>query len=281
MRSNSPLAPAALSGYPLSPCPSPSRFLLAAAPGLEPLLRDEAADLGLPEPRPVPGGVTLIGGWPEVWQAEPPPPRRHPRPRPHRVLPRPAPRPARQARPQSSLGRDIARGRSRSHRGDDPRLAHLPCRRRPRPDRRGDPRRARSAGAGGGRRGCGDAPGPHRRRPLHDLGRHLGRAAAPPGAQAGGERRADAREPRRALPARRRLCRGEPVLDPMCGSGTFVDRGGRDRGRPRPRPVAELRLRAARRASIPPPGPRSGPGRGRGRRRSASTAATATPGPSP
>ena len=44
-------------------------IFLAAAPGLEPLLRDEAAALGLDDPKPVPGGVTVTGGWPDVWRA--------------------------------------------------------------------------------------------------------------------------------------------------------------------------------------------------------------------
>lgn len=61
------LASAALSGY----ASAMDRFeiFLAAPPGLEPMLRDEAAEIGLPEPRCVPGGVTLQGGWPEVWRA--------------------------------------------------------------------------------------------------------------------------------------------------------------------------------------------------------------------
>ena len=48
---------------------APFEIFLAAPPGLEPLLRDEAAALGLPAPRAVPGGVTFTGGWPEVWRA--------------------------------------------------------------------------------------------------------------------------------------------------------------------------------------------------------------------
>ncbi|MBP7242543.1 class I SAM-dependent RNA methyltransferase [Amaricoccus sp.] len=44
-------------------------LFLAVSPGLEPLLRDEAAALGLPGPQSVPGGVALMGGWPEVWRA--------------------------------------------------------------------------------------------------------------------------------------------------------------------------------------------------------------------
>jgi putative N6-adenine-specific DNA methylase len=49
--------------------PEPFEIFLAAPPGLEHLLRDEAAAVGLPDPRPVPGGVTFRGGWPEVWRA--------------------------------------------------------------------------------------------------------------------------------------------------------------------------------------------------------------------
>ena len=44
-------------------------IFLATAPGLEPLLRAEAAVLGLAGPAPVPGGVTVAGGWPEAWRA--------------------------------------------------------------------------------------------------------------------------------------------------------------------------------------------------------------------
>jgi putative N6-adenine-specific DNA methylase len=47
----------------------PFDLFLATAPGLEPLLRDEAVALGLPSPQAVPGGVTLVGGWPEAWRA--------------------------------------------------------------------------------------------------------------------------------------------------------------------------------------------------------------------
>ncbi|HET9067391.1 MAG TPA: class I SAM-dependent RNA methyltransferase [Amaricoccus sp.] len=47
----------------------PFEIFLAGPPGLEPLLAEEAAGIGLPGPRPVPGGVVLEGGWPEVWRA--------------------------------------------------------------------------------------------------------------------------------------------------------------------------------------------------------------------
>ncbi len=44
-------------------------IFLACPPGLEPLLLDEAQALGLAEAATVPGGVTCRGGWPEVWRA--------------------------------------------------------------------------------------------------------------------------------------------------------------------------------------------------------------------
>lgn len=48
---------------------APFEIFLVAPPGLEPQLLAEARALGLPQPQAVPGGVTLIGGWPEVWRA--------------------------------------------------------------------------------------------------------------------------------------------------------------------------------------------------------------------
>ena len=44
-------------------------IFLAGQPGLEPALRDEAAERGFERPVAVPGGVTFRGGWPEVWRA--------------------------------------------------------------------------------------------------------------------------------------------------------------------------------------------------------------------
>lgn len=44
-------------------------IFLACAPGLEPLLRDEAREAGFARPACVPGGVTFQGGWAEVWRA--------------------------------------------------------------------------------------------------------------------------------------------------------------------------------------------------------------------
>ncbi|MCC6304879.1 MAG: class I SAM-dependent RNA methyltransferase [Rhodobacteraceae bacterium] len=48
---------------------APFEIFLVAPPGFEPLLRDEAEAAGFPAPVAVPGGVSLRGGWPEVWRA--------------------------------------------------------------------------------------------------------------------------------------------------------------------------------------------------------------------
>ncbi|GBR46570.1 putative N6-adenine-specific DNA methylase [Neokomagataea tanensis NBRC 106556] len=44
-------------------------IFLAAPPGLEMVLADEIRLKGFKRPRIVPGGVTIRGGWPEVWRA--------------------------------------------------------------------------------------------------------------------------------------------------------------------------------------------------------------------
>ncbi|MGY6411372.1 MAG: THUMP domain-containing class I SAM-dependent RNA methyltransferase [Alkalilacustris sp.] len=44
-------------------------IFLAAPPGLEPLLRAEALEQGFKGATETPGGVTVRGGWPEVWRA--------------------------------------------------------------------------------------------------------------------------------------------------------------------------------------------------------------------
>ncbi len=48
---------------------TPFELFLVVAPGLEPMLADEARALGFEVTGTVPGGVTLAGGWPEVWRA--------------------------------------------------------------------------------------------------------------------------------------------------------------------------------------------------------------------
>lgn len=47
----------------------PFEIFLAAPPGLENVLRDEARELGFAKARAVPGGVTFQGGWPDVRHA--------------------------------------------------------------------------------------------------------------------------------------------------------------------------------------------------------------------
>ncbi len=44
-------------------------IFLAVAPGLESVLCGEVRLKGFKHPKPVPGGVTIEGGWPEVWRA--------------------------------------------------------------------------------------------------------------------------------------------------------------------------------------------------------------------
>ena len=48
---------------------TPLEIFLSGTPGFEHLLRDEAAALGFAESTAVPGGVTCTGDWPEVWRA--------------------------------------------------------------------------------------------------------------------------------------------------------------------------------------------------------------------
>ena len=48
---------------------TPFEIFLTAAPGLEEALCTEVRRKGFRQPRPVPGGVVFTGGWPEVWRA--------------------------------------------------------------------------------------------------------------------------------------------------------------------------------------------------------------------
>ncbi len=48
---------------------APFEIFLMAPPGLEPALAEEARELGFPKPKCVPGGVTFQGTWPDVWRA--------------------------------------------------------------------------------------------------------------------------------------------------------------------------------------------------------------------
>ena len=44
-------------------------IFLSCTPGLEPVLRDEAKEAGFANPQVVPGGVICEGDWPDVWSA--------------------------------------------------------------------------------------------------------------------------------------------------------------------------------------------------------------------
>ncbi|MCC7321354.1 MAG: class I SAM-dependent RNA methyltransferase [Rubellimicrobium sp.] len=48
---------------------APEGLFLVAVPGLEAVLAEEAAAQGFAAPSVVPGGVTIAGGWDEVWRA--------------------------------------------------------------------------------------------------------------------------------------------------------------------------------------------------------------------
>lgn len=48
---------------------APLEIFLAAAPGLEDALAAEAAEAGFADPETAPGGVIVHGDWPEVWRA--------------------------------------------------------------------------------------------------------------------------------------------------------------------------------------------------------------------
>ena len=49
--------------------PPQFEIFLVAPPGLEAVLAEEARDKGFADPAVLPGGVAIIGGWPEVWRA--------------------------------------------------------------------------------------------------------------------------------------------------------------------------------------------------------------------
>ena len=65
-----PLAPPGLSRY-AGPCPTPrpSRSSSPPRPASSRCCATRRPRSGLPEPKAVPGGVAFIGGWPEVWRA--------------------------------------------------------------------------------------------------------------------------------------------------------------------------------------------------------------------
>jgi putative N6-adenine-specific DNA methylase len=170
-------------------------------------------------PRTEPGGVSFPGGWPDVWRA-------NLRCAARRGCLSGSARSARCTSRSStsgrgsSLGRGAAAGRAGEGRGDLPRLAHLPCR-----------------GGGGADRDGASARNSARRssrmRRLRVLVRIADdlctisvdtRASRSTGAATRRRwaRRRCARRWRRCSCAPAAIGGAEPVVDPMCGSGTFV-----------------------------------------------------------
>ena len=111
----SPLAPTGLSRY-AGPMSTATAFeiFLAAPPGLEPVLRDEAAALGLPAPRPVPGGVTSSRRLARGLARQPARPRRLAGARPDRAASAPSTSPSSTSAPASSHGATPCARTSRS-----------------------------------------------------------------------------------------------------------------------------------------------------------------------
>lgn len=65
-----PVAGASYTGYAAAMSASDTfDIFLVAPPGLEPVLCDEARERGFQEPTVTQGGVTIRGGWPDVWRA--------------------------------------------------------------------------------------------------------------------------------------------------------------------------------------------------------------------
>lgn len=58
-----------MSDAPPSENPASFEIFIVTAPGLEPLLAEEVRACGFADPVAVKGGVTIQGGWPEVWRA--------------------------------------------------------------------------------------------------------------------------------------------------------------------------------------------------------------------
>jgi len=67
--SSSPRLAASLGSDGASVKPPGFEIFLQTVPGLEPVLLEEVRGKGFRQPKAVPGGVVLQGGWPEVWRA--------------------------------------------------------------------------------------------------------------------------------------------------------------------------------------------------------------------
>ena len=202
------------------------------------------AGQGLPSARPIPGGVTIRGGWPEVWRAN------LEIRGASRVLARIGTFRALHLAQLDKRARRLAWGEVL--RRDVPfrveascnELAHLSLGRRGAADRTGDPARSSAR--------------PPRPTP-RSASRRASRTICAPSASIRRASPCTSAVTRKPSPRRRcgrrmaalflRQCGydgTEPVVDPMCGSGTFVIEAAEIAAGLEARPVAALRVRAAR-----------------------------------
>ena len=249
-------------------------IFLVATPGLEAALCEQTRAAGFDTARQIDGGVIILGDWPDVWRA-------------NLVvrgagrilariaqLPRDASRPARQARAPGRLGGGTAPA-TWPFRVEA--AAQLRASTTPAPRRSASRRRSarNSVPRSRPRRRCHQ--GAHRGRPLHHRRRYVRRTTAQARAQRGGRQGADARDDGVAVPRPCGYDGSEPVVDPMCGSGTFVIEAaeiaaGLQPGRSRQFAFEQLATFDAAAWPDPARGVVAGP-----RPRSASMAATAMP----
>ena len=194
-------------------------IFLVAAPGLERVLFAEARAKGFPSARYVPGGVTIKGGWRDVWRAN------LEIRGAGRVMaslgsfPVPAPLATGQARAPLCLAQRAASRCAGPRRGFVQGIPHLPF------GRRGGARRARDQ-PGAGLPISPDAEVCVRVRIENDLC-SIGVDTSGELLHKRGHKEAVAKAPMRETMASLflRQCGydgNEPVVDPMCGSGTFV-----------------------------------------------------------
>ena len=194
-------------------------IFLATAPGLEEVLCAEVRSKGFNSPRAVPGGVTIKGGWPEVWRAN--------------LWVRGAGRVLAVLASFRALHLPELKSDARKVpwrevlRPDVPFRVEATCSKSRIYHSGAAAERIETAiretlGATPSPEAQGPHQGAHRARPLHAVCRHLGRAAAQARVQGGGRQGADARDHGRLVSAPMRLRRQRAGLDPMCGSGTFV-----------------------------------------------------------
>ena len=193
-------------------------IFLISVPGFEPNGAREALAAGFSTAKVVKGGVTVRGGWREVWRAN------LEIRGASRVVARIAQFRALHLAQLDKRSRKVAWGEAL--RRDRPFRVEATCKTSriyhsgaaAQRVERAINEEARRAG----RRRGGVHPRSLRGRHVHDRRRYVGRAAAQARPQGGGCEGADARDDGGAASAQCGYDGREPVLDPMCGSGTFV-----------------------------------------------------------